>query len=143
MRRVRRMRGIEKSEKKVVDAKDINVQNILASFKEEKVLLDNLGNCYYILPKQPLEEKALVVSLNKALEIASKIQKKADKAFKGHISKIPHKVLVDTPLGKIIKGVGGRYDGEYFFVMLDETCRIISKTLAIKMLRYLKKEYDF
>ena len=128
---------------KIVKVKDLKAQNIFASFNGEKVLLDHLGNCYYVLPKQPFEEKALVVSLNKALEIASKIQKKADKAFKGHISKIPHKVLVDTPLGKIIKGVGGRYDGEYFFVMLDETCRIISKTLAIKMLRYLKKEYDF
>lgn len=124
--------------KKIVRTRDLQDATIVAEFKGEKVLRDGM-NYFYVAPKQLLEEKAILLPFEVGLQISSEISLKKDKLYEEHISKIPHKVLVDSKAGKIIEGIKGKYDGAYYYVMPNGMCRIISEELAVKMVKDLKK----
>ena len=120
--------------KKIIKVKEIKNPVLVAGHKGEKIIREGM-NYYYIAPKQPLEEKALLLSFEKGLELSSKIQRKADEKLRIHISRLKHKVLINTPKAKIIEGIGGKHDGAYYYVMSDGICKVISEELAKKMVR--------
>ena len=134
---------MEWKKQRVVPIKKIGKFMTFAQSKVGSVIFDTKLNFYFLPAKQVLEEKAILITQEKAFEIADSMEKRYGKKEKIWIDELKHRVLIDVPEAKIIEAIGGKHDGGYFYVLPDGKCEEISKSLAMKMIKDLGEKYDF